>query len=61
MLLHCGAAGRLLNIRARAEEISLAEMITDVSVKDAGRKGKGVFALRDFKKGEFLIYCAGAK
>lgn len=31
-------------------------MITDVFVKDAGKKGKGVFALKDFKKGEF-IFC----
>ncbi len=30
-------------------------MIKDVIVKDAGRKGKGVFALRDFKKGEFIF------
>ncbi len=30
-------------------------MITDVIVKDAGNKGKGVFALRDFTKGEFLF------
>lgn len=30
-------------------------MITEVIVKDAGRKGKGVFALRDFKKGEFIF------
>ncbi len=30
-------------------------MIRDVVVKDAGRKGKGVFALRDFKKGEFIF------
>ena len=30
-------------------------MITDVTVKDAGAKGLGVFALRDFKVGEFLF------
>lgn len=30
-------------------------MITDVMVKEAGNKGKGVFALRDFAKGEFLF------
>ena len=30
-------------------------MITDVVVKDAGAKGKGVFALRDFRKGEFIF------
>lgn len=30
-------------------------MITDVIVKDAGDKGKGVFALRDFSKGEFIF------
>lgn len=31
------------------------EVIRDVVVKDAGRKGKGVFALRDFRKGEFIF------
>ena len=30
-------------------------MITDVEVRDAGAKGKGVFALRDFRKGEFIF------
>lgn len=30
-------------------------MIADIVVKDAGRKGKGVFALRDFRKGEFIF------
>lgn len=30
-------------------------MITDVEVRDAGTKGKGVFALRDFRKGEFIF------
>ena len=30
-------------------------MITDVMVKEAGNKGKGVFALRGFAKGEFLF------
>jgi hypothetical protein len=30
-------------------------MITDVIVKDAGNKGKGVFALRDFAKGDFIL------
>lgn len=30
-------------------------MITDVVVKDAGSKGKGVFALRDFRRGEFIF------
>lgn len=30
-------------------------MIKDIIVKDAGKKGKGVFALRDFKKGEFIF------
>lgn len=30
-------------------------MITDVIVKDAGVKGKGVFALRDFAVGAFLF------
>ena len=30
-------------------------MITDVIVKKAGNKGQGVFALRDFTKGEFLF------
>ncbi len=30
-------------------------MIGDVAVHDAGRKGKGVFALRDFRKGEFIF------
>lgn len=30
-------------------------MITDIEVKDAARKGKGVFALRDFRRGEFIF------
>ena len=30
-------------------------MITDVTVKEAGDKGKGVFALRSFRKGEFIF------
>lgn len=30
-------------------------MIGDVEVRDAGSKGKGVFALRGFKRGEFIF------
>jgi SET domain-containing protein len=30
-------------------------MITDVIVKAAGRKGQGVFAIRDFTPGEFIF------
>jgi hypothetical protein len=30
-------------------------MIRDVIVKAAGNKGQGVFALRDFAKGEFIF------
>ncbi len=30
-------------------------MITDIEVKDASTKGKGVFALRSFRKGEFIF------
>src|SRR5262245_36624587 len=30
-------------------------MITDIVVKDAGLKGQGVFALRDFSPGEFIF------
>lgn len=30
-------------------------MIRDVVVRDAGTKGKGVFALRDFARGEFIF------
>jgi histone-lysine N-methyltransferase SETD2 len=30
-------------------------VIADIVVKDAGRKGKGVFALRDFGRGEFVF------
>jgi SET domain-containing protein len=30
-------------------------MITDIIVKQAGDKGKGVFAQRDFKPGEFIF------
>jgi histone-lysine N-methyltransferase SETD2 len=30
-------------------------MISHVIVKDAGNKGKGVFAIRDFTKGEFIF------
>jgi hypothetical protein len=31
------------------------DMITDIIVKDASHKGKGVFALRDFTRGDFLF------
>jgi SET domain-containing protein len=30
-------------------------VIEDVAVRDAGRKGLGVFALRQFRKGEFIF------
>ena len=30
-------------------------MITDVVVKEAGSKGQGVFALRNFARGEFIF------
>lgn len=30
-------------------------MITDIIVKNAGDKGKGVFALRDFARGDFIF------
>ena len=30
-------------------------MITDVEVREAGPKGKGVFALRSFRRGEFIF------
>jgi SET domain-containing protein len=30
-------------------------MITDIAVKPAGAKGQGVFALRAFKRGEFIF------
>ena len=30
-------------------------MIEDVEVRDAGPKGKGVFALRSFRRGEFIF------
>jgi hypothetical protein len=30
-------------------------MITDIIVKEAGVKGKGVFAVRDFSRGEFIF------
>lgn len=30
-------------------------MISDVAVREAGTKGKGVFALRDFAEGEFIF------
>ncbi len=30
-------------------------MISDVEVRDAGPKGKGVFALREFREGEFIF------
>ena len=30
-------------------------MIADIIVKEAGDKGKGVFALRDFARGEFIF------
>ncbi len=31
----------------------------DVVVKDAGKKGRGVFALRDFQKDELILYVKG--
>src|SRR5688572_6997994 len=34
---------------------SKAAMITDIIVKEAGIKGKGVFALHDFARGEFIF------
>src|SRR5438270_11862360 len=30
-------------------------MVADVEVRDAGVKGKGVFALRAFRRGEFIF------
>lgn len=30
-------------------------MITDVQIRNAGKKGNGVFALKKFKKGEFIF------
>ena len=30
-------------------------MIADITVREAGSKGKGVFALRDFARGEFIF------
>jgi hypothetical protein len=33
------------------EEVAV---ITDIIVKEAGEKGQGVFALRDFTRGEFI-------
>lgn len=30
-------------------------MISDIVVREAGDKGKGVFALRDFERGEFIF------
>jgi SET domain-containing protein len=30
-------------------------MISDVAVRDAGSRGKGVFALRSFRRGEFIF------
>src|SRR5262245_59431200 len=33
----------------------LSPMIRDVAVRDAGTKGKGVFALRAFAEGEFIF------
>jgi hypothetical protein len=30
-------------------------MITDITVESAGDKGKGVFSLREFKKGDFIF------
>jgi hypothetical protein len=32
-------------------------MITDIVVREAPPKGKGVFALRSFRKGEFIFRC----
>ncbi len=30
-------------------------MISDIAVRDAGSKGEGVFALRNFREGEFIF------
>ena len=30
-------------------------MIGDIEVRDAGRKGKGVFARRGFRRGDFIF------
>lgn len=38
----------------------LTEMVTEnIYVKETGHKGKGVFAVRDFKKGDFLFRTTG--
>jgi hypothetical protein len=36
-------------------------MIKDFVVKDVGNKGKGVFALRDFAKGDFRFHLQYSK
>src|SRR4051812_23049642 len=42
--------------RSQPEAVTYEDaMITDIIVKEAGGKGKGVFALRDFASGEFIF------
>ncbi len=36
--------------------VSWVDVIKDIVVRDAGGRGKGVFALRDFRKGEFIFH-----
>src|SRR5215212_1032489 len=43
------------NVRPVLRRPSEVVMISDIIVKDAGSKGLGVFALRDFTKGEFIF------
>ena len=40
---------------ARTPSGHSVRVIGDVGVRDAGRKGKGVFALRAFRQGEFIF------
>jgi hypothetical protein len=41
-----------LDFELTSEEVAV---IGDITVKDAGDKGQGVFALRDFARGEFIF------
>jgi hypothetical protein len=43
------------NALAASSSLQNRSMIRDVEVRDAGSKGKGVFALRGFRRGEFIF------
>jgi SET domain-containing protein len=58
-MLTTSAAGDAIAADRRSQRRSgsgnLCAVIRDVEVRDAGSKGRGVFALRDFDQGEFIF------